>query len=786
MAFQAGGPHAQERGLEAVAYAVAEMNRAPRETKWEKPQGKGEPIRLSKRFRIVPRGVAVAIGCATFPTWNLYPGLFASLATGNTVVVKPHPAAILPAAITVKTLREVLGEAGFDPNVALIAADEPSAPITKDLVQHPAVRIVDFTGGPAFGSWLRRSLHDKLVYTEEAGVNAIVIDSTANFRGTCDNIAFSLSLYSGQMCTAPQNMFVPKSGVDTDEGHKSFDEVARGVAAAVDRLLVDPARAATVLGAIQGEATLKRVEEAVALGRVVRPSTPIEGVARSATPLILAVDAGDEAAYGEERFGPISFIVATEVDRRLARARRIVDPRARRDHGGALYEERGSRRSRRGGLCPRQRGVVDQSRRQHLRQPVVGLLRLSRHRRQSGRERNPDRRRLRRQPLPHRARATDGRLSRPMTDAFICDTVRTPIGRYGGALAGVRADDLAALPIRELLRRHPGLGDKVEEVFLGSANQAGEDNRNLARMALLLAGLPESVPGATVNRLCASGMDAVAAAARAIKAGEIELAIAGGSESMTRAPLVMGKAEQAFQRSAEVFDTTIGWRFVNPRMKAFYGVNSMPETAQNVADEHQVSREDQDAFALRSQARTAAAQAKGTFEAEIVPVETKDRKGAVQHVSKDEHPRPDATLEGLAKLRGIVRPDGSVTAGNASGVNDGAAALILASAKAAKAHGLRADRPRARLCHGRRRAAGDGHRPDPRSQEALRAARACALRLRCDRAQRGLRLAGARLPARPRPPRRRRARQSERRRDRARPSARHVRRAPRRRGGARA
>ena len=312
MAFQAGGPHAQERGLEAVAYAVAEMNRAPRETKWEKPQGKGEPIRLSKRFRIVPRGVAVAIGCATFPTWNLYPGLFASLATGNTVVVKPHPAAILPAAITVKTLREVLGEAGFDPNVALIAADEPSAPITKDLVQHPAVRIVDFTGGPAFGSWLRRSLHDKLVYTEEAGVNAIVIDSTANFRGTCDNIAFSLSLYSGQMCTAPQNMFVPKSGVDTDEGHKSFDEVARGVAAAVDRLLVDPARAATVLGAIQGEATLKRVEEAAALGRVVRPSTPIEGVARSATPLILAVDAGDEAAYGEERFGPISFIVATK------------------------------------------------------------------------------------------------------------------------------------------------------------------------------------------------------------------------------------------------------------------------------------------------------------------------------------------------------------------------------------------------------------------------------------------------------------------------------------------
>ena len=219
-------------------------------------------------------------------------------------------------------------------------------------------------------------------------------------------------------------------------------------------------------------------------------------------------------------------------------------------------------------------------------------------------------------------------------DAFICDVVRTPIGRYGGALAGIRADDLAALPIRELLRRHPGLAPAVDEVFIGCANQAGEDNRNLARMALLLAGLPESVPGVTVNRLCASGMDAVAAAARAIKSGEIGLALAGGSESMTRAPLVMGKAETAFQRSAELFDTTIGWRFVNPRMKALYGVDSMPETAENVADEHQISRADQDAFALRSQHRAAAAQAKGTFDAEIVAVEIKDRKGAVVRVNE--------------------------------------------------------------------------------------------------------------------------------------------------------
>jgi 3-oxoadipyl-CoA thiolase len=252
----------------------------------------------------------------------------------------------------------------------------------------------------------------------------------------------------------------------------------------------------------------------------------------------------------------------------------------------------------------------------------------------------------------------------------------------------VRADDLAALPIRELMHRHPALADNVEEVFLGCANQAGEDNRNLARMALLLAGLPDAVPGVTVNRLCASGMDAVAAAARAIKSGEIELAVAGGAESMSRAPFVMGKAEAAFQRSAEVFDTTIGWRFVNPLTKKLYGVDSMPETAQNVADEYQVSREDQDAFALRSQQRAAAAQTNGTFDREIAPVEIKDRKGNVTRMAKDEHPRADATLEALSKLKGIVRPDGSVTAGNASGVNDGAAALILASDKAAEAHGL--------------------------------------------------------------------------------------------------
>ncbi len=310
-----------------------------------------------------------------------------------------------------------------------------------------------------------------------------------------------------------------------------------------------------------------------------------------------------------------------------------------------------------------------------------------------------------------------------MTEAFICDYVRTPIGRYGGALASVRADDLATAPIRELMRRHPGLGEKLDEVFLGCANQAGEDNRNLARMALLLAGLPESVPGATVNRLCASGMEAVAAAARGIKAGEIKLAIAGGAESMTRAPFVMGKAQTPFQRSADVFDTTIGWRFINPAMKKLYGVDSMPETAENVADEYQVSRADQDAFALRSQKRAAAAQAKGTFRQEIVAVEIKDRKGSVTRVETDEHPRPDTTLEALARLGGIVREGGSVTAGNASGVERRRRGADRRLGRSGGSAWTSADRSHSRLRHGGRCAAGDGGRPDPGGREIERAAR---------------------------------------------------------------
>ena len=275
-----------------------------------------------------------------------------------------------------------------------------------------------------------------------------------------------------------------------------------------------------------------------------------------------------------------------------------------------------------------------------------------------------------------------------MTDAFICDYIRTPIGRYGGALAPLRTDDLAAIPLAALLSRNPGLAPSaIEEVWMGCANQAGEDNRNVARMALLLAGLPETVPGVTVNRLCGSGLEAVAAAARAVQAGDIELAIAAGVESMTRAPFVMPKSANAWGRAAEIHDTTIGWRFVNPKMKAAYGTDSMPETAQNLADEHAIAREDQDAFALRSQERTAAAQANGRLAAEIVSLSVPLRRGKTAEVSVDEHPRA-TTLEDLARLKPITRPDGSITAGNASGVNDGAAALIVASEAAARRHGL--------------------------------------------------------------------------------------------------
>ncbi|MHB9797577.1 3-oxoadipyl-CoA thiolase [Pseudomonas sp. MT3] len=279
-------------------------------------------------------------------------------------------------------------------------------------------------------------------------------------------------------------------------------------------------------------------------------------------------------------------------------------------------------------------------------------------------------------------------------EVFICDAVRTPIGRFGGSLAGVRADDLAAVPVKALLERNPQVDWAVlDEVYLGCANQAGEDNRNVARMALLLAGLPESVPGVTLNRLCASGLDAVGTAFRAIASGEAELVIAGGVESMSRAPYVMGKADSAFGRGQKIEDTTIGWRFINPLMKAQYGVDAMPQTADNVADDYHVNRADQDAFSLRSQQRAGVAQANGYFAEEIVPVVIKGRKGETV-VDTDEHPRPDTTAEALAKLKPVNGEGRTVTAGNASGVNDGAVALILASAEAVKKHGLT---PRAKV-----------------------------------------------------------------------------------------
>ena len=281
-----------------------------------------------------------------------------------------------------------------------------------------------------------------------------------------------------------------------------------------------------------------------------------------------------------------------------------------------------------------------------------------------------------------------------MSEAFICDAVRTPIGRYGGSLAAVRTDDLGAIPLRALLARNSGLDPAaIDDVIMGCANQAGEDNRNVARMALLLAGLPQEVPGATVNRLCGSGMDAVGTLARAIRNDEAQIGIAGGVESMSRAPFVMPKADSAFSRSNAVYDTTIGWRFINPVMRKLYGVDQMPETAENVAADYQISREDQDQFALRSQARAAAAQRSGFFDDEIVPVEIPQRKGDPLVVDRDEHPR-ETSIEALARLKPFVKADGTITAGNASGVNDGAAGIIVASEAAARAHGLT---PRARI-----------------------------------------------------------------------------------------
>jgi phenylacetic acid degradation protein paaN len=315
MAFQAGGAHALDRALEALAYAYAEMTRTPAQARWEKPAGKGEPLRMTKTFHVVGRGTAVVIGCNTFPTWNSWPGLFASLVTGNPVVVKPHPRAVLPLAITVRVAREVLAEVGFDPNLVTLVVDRPGDTRASTLAVAPDVRIIDFTGSTGYGEWLERNASQAAVFTEKAGVNTIVVDSTDDFAGMCRNIAFSLTLYSGQMCTTPQNILVPTAGIATEAGPRTFDEVAAGIAAAVDGLTADPARAVELTGAIVHDGVLHRLAEAASLGTVVRASGTLthpghpDAVVR--TPLMVRLTATDADAYGTEWFGPISFVVGT-------------------------------------------------------------------------------------------------------------------------------------------------------------------------------------------------------------------------------------------------------------------------------------------------------------------------------------------------------------------------------------------------------------------------------------------------------------------------------------------
>jgi phenylacetic acid degradation protein paaN len=316
MAFQAGAPHAQERALEAVAYAWAEMSGVPKTAYWEKPQGKNEPLKMEKRYRIVPRGIALVIGCSTFPTWNSYPGLFASLATGNAVVVKPHPSAILPLAITVQVIREVLKDAGFDPNVVTLVAHNADDDSAQALSLRPDIKVIDFTGSSKNGSWVEQNALQAKVYTEKAGVNQIIVDSTNDFKGMVRNIAFSLALYSGQMCTAPQNIYIPQEGIDTAEGHLSFDEVASAIGQGIEKLLSDTERAVEVLGAIQNDATLKRIEAARALGDILVESKtlthPLFPDASVHTPILIKVDVNAEDKFAQEHFGPISFVIATK------------------------------------------------------------------------------------------------------------------------------------------------------------------------------------------------------------------------------------------------------------------------------------------------------------------------------------------------------------------------------------------------------------------------------------------------------------------------------------------
>ncbi|EAR22919.1 phenylacetic acid degradation protein PaaN [Nitrococcus mobilis] len=326
MAFQAGATHAQDRGLEAIAYAYEAMSRIPPHSRWIKPQGKHEPLRMDKTFHVVPRGLALLIGVSTFPTWNGYPGLFASLVTGNPVMVKPHPATVLPLALTVEVAQEVLAEAGFDPWLVALVADSREAPVTKELARRPEIRLIDYTGSTAFGNWLEEHCRQAQLYTEKAGVNSVIVDSTDNLQGLVHNLAFSLSLYSGQMCTTPQNIYVPRDGIETEQGWLGADEFAQAIAEGITRLLADGERAAELLGALQSENTARRIAEAARLGEVVLASEPRGhprfADARVHTPLLLKVGAEPSDRYDREWFGPIAFVVATEsTDESIERSR---------------------------------------------------------------------------------------------------------------------------------------------------------------------------------------------------------------------------------------------------------------------------------------------------------------------------------------------------------------------------------------------------------------------------------------------------------------------------------
>ncbi len=405
MAFQAGGAHALDRALEALAYAYEEMTRTPATAIWEKP-AKGEPLRMEKTFTAVPRGVALVIGCNTFPTWNSWPGLFASLACGNPVVVKPHPGAVLPLAMTVQVCQQVLAEAGYDPALVTLAAEDPADGLAAVLAVRPEVKLIDFTGGNAFGDWLEENARQATVFTEKAGVNTVVVDSTDSFKGLCMNLAFSFSLYTGQMCTAPQNVYLPADGIESDEGHKSVEEVAAGIGAAFDKLLGDDARAVELLGGVVNEGVLSRLDESGSKGRVLVASRTVRHPAYDGADRPHA-DAG--RAVRRRRRGLRAGVLRPGglPDRDVGHGGvgRPVPPdraRARRDDGvGVLVLARGARVDARRGPR-RRRGAVGEPHRRRVREPVGGVQRLPRHRCQPGGERLLHRHRLRREPVPHR------------------------------------------------------------------------------------------------------------------------------------------------------------------------------------------------------------------------------------------------------------------------------------------------------------------------------------------------------------------------------------------------